>query len=1392
MHFNSIFSRKICESQTNKEHSQSHESVQRLLKDLGLAEYYPQKITYGDVIKLTEDALKDVRKPPSTLRELPWYFLRRLIGLDSTIRENGSAVGKNDERKRKKNMGVRKNKKSKLSEEEISFSWDEDSEEERNPDSKTEQTGKNDDSGNPSTLWSFMKNLFSRNSSMEQKETDDKSYQVDNARPYKDDNSFTEGTVSRIQQVDRKEMTENGPNSVHPLDLIYVIFLCADDFLRQELADKMSRCQYAVPFILPSADEIKDESNNTVLSWGLRTISRTYCEERVPVTKTLLNLNCPLVSCLSLNTDTTWKSRLLNKMLSPQQETFWHEGLEGGERAQKVSQGMVEIAWYLPAGRGHDKFETPVAFANLRGDANHYFLVSGRLSKWSTTTCIFTEKINKEVLAFLEKNFGEKHLGKVIIVVLHDPAEEKKHIESVEKLTEKLHLDKHQVISYPLVDSNFHTTYSSLRKSIETCIEGNTLEINSVCKIVQDVKRNNWMKVDDTACHQGEEAAEKILKDIDEMESDKMKSNILPCQSDLATREEIGKHEKEICRQKYIAASDLMRQYVVREEEKKWQLQWKQLQYPVSQTFTHFLKYIINFNSRNRKYFLQSLKLGLNERSIEVLQPLYEEYNKCNLEEKSDRTLKRLKELNEQLTYNSLGLEHFFREMAVMYENIVALSEKVRTKKTQDILDTLSKTMADILLEGEAIEILDGDVVHSPVVWLKAVLNHIEKRENIRVFKVSATGAQSSGKSTLLNTVFGLNFPVSSGRCTRGAYMQLVKLDKQLTKRLQCDYLLVIDSEGLMSRVSKNEDYDNELATFVIGLSDLTLVIIKGEGNEMQDVLPIAIHVFLRMNVLKELQACHFVHQNMGAVDVKKTMPIEINAFVKCLDEKTRAAAKEAWKKKYTQFTDVLYYDKNKDNTYVSGLLDGSPPMGKTDIDYSTTMQRLKGDILGRLETFVKKKPCSTLGDFSKWMEIIWEAVKYENFAFSFRNVLTVEAYRGLLTILDHKEWDIKTTMRDNMEKKKKKIRNELVSRADNDNDNTTMMTKIENMTGKVDKKMAYYIRCSIKTLFCCIDHYFHCSGCMDCNKEVRNRDLLQDYKAQFEHEILRFQKALEEEMSQSTKNLVVELSSHEDSIKMDDILKKKVKEVISKSKSTSPSMAHKEKIFDEMWKTETEEIIGKVTPKHISETDIQTTVQNAIRTCLGPDYFRYIRKKISASRSFDDLGFIVKQQHADGSTKLAPHALRQLRESTEAIVDTTFVHYSRVEKGREFEQKHAETLFKDIQKEIDQIKDGGIETTLDYRVDLMMYIEELAVMNFSLNQKAYEENRCLRGLLDRKKDAYHEVFLITTGLGNQAKEFAKIFLKITKENMEDRMTNTGLLNILRNNHGTHSEVHKL
>ena len=1323
MHFNSIFSRKISIIPAEAENGEVKKSVKTLLENLGLMEYYPQKLSYGDVIKVTENACNETDEKPSLLQELPWFFLRRLIGLNSTIREKGSVIVKRNVRKRKRSPVMTKKMEGKgRKKRKLNFSWNDDSEEE--------------DTGD--------QYISSKHES-------------------------------------EKEDTESVINSIHPLDLIYIIFLCADDFLRQELADKMSKCQYAVPFILPSAIDKGDESMNTVLHWGLQTISRTYCEEKGSVvTKNVLGVSCPIVSFLSINTNTTWKSKILNKMLSPQQDTFWHEGLEGGNRTQRVSQGMVEVSWYLPAGRGHDEFKAPVTFTNLRGDANQFPVVTETLCKLSTSTCVFTDKINKDVLAFLEKYFGEKHLKKLILVILFCPAHETNHVKSSKKLKEQLDLDDCHIICRPSEDSSFHTTYEILKKSLRTCIDETTDIGTSILQFINDVKSSACMKVDDVACWDGYNAARGILEEIAGMESDKVKSDILPCQSDLATREEIGRHEKEICRQKYIGESDLITQYMARKEEEKWQLQWKQLQYPISDTFTRFLQYVRSFSSIKRKYFLQSLKLGLNERSTELLQPLYEDYEKYRLEEKSPETDRKLRELNEHLTYSSLGLEHFFREMAVMYENMAALRKKLGPKKylLDDVLEKLSETMADIVLEGDAMEILDGDAVHSPVLWLKAVLTQIERRGEIRIFKVSALGAQSSGKSTLLNTVFGLNFPVSSGRCTRGAYMQLVKIDENFAKRLKCDYLLVIDSEGLMSRVSKNDDYDNELATFVIGLSDLTLVVIKGEGNEMQDVLPIAIHVFLRMNVLGELQACHFVHQNMGAVDVKKTMPVEIDTFVQLLDEKTRAAAQEAWKKKYTRFADVLHYDKNKDNTYVSGLWDGSPPMGKTDLEYSNTMQRLKGNILERLENVATKKHCSTLGDFSKWLESIWEAVKYENFVFSFRNVLAVEAYKRLSRILNDKEWKIKRIMRDNMDKKTKEIKSKITTIAQKDS--CTAMKTIEQMTEKADENITDYVRVSIKELLTCIRHYFQCPGCQekDCDEEVRNRQFLRDYKGEFEHDIVRFMRALEEEISQSIKNLVVELSSHEDNAKMDKILKKKVRKVIDKAKSLTEK--EKKKIFDDMWETETEEIVRKYPQKKTSANHIKTTVQNTIKASLGPDDFRYIQKKADISNEIGNKDFTFKQEHVNGGQKLAPHILRCLRRRTETIVKRAGLHYRKIEKGRKFEQKHAETLFKDIQNRIERIKHEGIETTLDYKVDLMMHIGELAVRDFSLNQTAYEEYRCPRRLLRKKRDAYYEIFLIATGLGNPAVEFGNIICKVTEENLEDRVTCTGLLNTLR------------
>ncbi|XP_035885886.1 interferon-induced very large GTPase 1-like [Phyllostomus discolor] len=126
---------------------------------------------------------------------------------------------------------------------------------------------------------------------------------------------------------------------------------------------------------------------------------------------------------------------------------------------------------------------------------------------------------------------------------------------------------------------------------------------------------------------------------------------------------------------------------------------------------------------------------------------------------------------------------------------------------------------------------MDGDAAYVPLRWAAALFDKVsEKLGNKWLFILSILGLQSSGKSTLLNALFGLQFTVSAGRCTRGAYMQLLKVEETFTEEMGFDFVLVVDTEGLQAPElsNKSKNHENELATFVIGLGNLALINILG------------------------------------------------------------------------------------------------------------------------------------------------------------------------------------------------------------------------------------------------------------------------------------------------------------------------------------------------------------------------------------------------------------------------------------------------------------------------------------------------------------------------------------------------------------------------------------
>lgn len=100
-----------------------------------------------------------------------------------------------------------------------------------------------------------------------------------------------------------------------------------------------------------------------------------------------------------------------------------------------------------------------------------------------------------------------------------------------------------------------------------------------------------------------------------------------------------------------------------------------------------------------------------------------------------------------------------------------------------------------------------------------------------RVAVITILGPQSSGKSTLLNFLFGCDFGTSEGRCTKGVYGTYFKFSNVLLPN--CDGVFLIDTEGLFATLNKKDatrrkDFDSKLVLFCLAVSDFVLINTKG------------------------------------------------------------------------------------------------------------------------------------------------------------------------------------------------------------------------------------------------------------------------------------------------------------------------------------------------------------------------------------------------------------------------------------------------------------------------------------------------------------------------------------------------------------------------------------
>ena len=350
-----------------------------------------------------------------------------------------------------------------------------------------------------------------------------------------------------------------------------------------------------------------------------------------------------------------------------------------------------------------------------------------------------------------------------------------------------------------------------------------------------------------------------------------------------------------------------------------------------------------------------------------------------------------------EVNNNSLGLEHINRELCQVYETYIMYASLHESRediwsKMQFDPDQIPQMFAMLLLHGHPFEILDGYVNNIPLMTVTSVLHQLSLLvgKDKRIFVVSIIGIQSSGKSTLLNTMFGLQFPVSSGRCTRGVFMQLIAIDPTLTSELGYNYLVVLDTEGLRAPeldVDVYYTHDNELATFVVGLSDLTIINLFGEDqSQFQDILQIVVLALIRMQLSYSKPRCIFVHQNVSDISARQNLKYGKQKFLDLLDEMTRCVAKiENCSDRYNSFRDVIEYDSDEVTKYFPTLFQSPPPMSVVSVDYSNMVKLLKSKIIlsysEQVSTFL------TINQWTKKLEQIWSSLLKEKFVFNYQNV---------------------------------------------------------------------------------------------------------------------------------------------------------------------------------------------------------------------------------------------------------------------------------------------------------------------------------------------------------------------------------------------------------------------
>ncbi|XP_030635165.1 interferon-induced very large GTPase 1-like [Chanos chanos] len=1132
---------------------------------------------------------------------------------------------------------------------------------------------------------------------------------------------------------------------IHPMDIYMSVFHCSDDLARQCIFTKLSTCQFAVPLLVP--DPCTGEIEIPV--WPLQQIKKTLkfkWESDTGSSETYMNsficsAQVPTVSFIRLGTSSNSKSQIMNNIISRKRHpTFFSRHCSGSTSNRLLLEGVAEISWYCPGGREDDIFEDCIAFINLHGDGNKY----ARHLK-------FIQDISSVIVLLLPENL--------------EP-ETKKTAESLLKS------------SVPVIPLFSGVEKKSVKKGDSRIAAKNRNEAELSEEIINRVKQclseqRKILSLDDLICRAtdhkftagrsnsraGRANAEKLMDIVmgkDQKNNEellKLKGKFLPLQGEQ-WRNWCTKDKQFYRLQSKVDVSiEQQRAEIEAEKESLRKEQQKTASSP-NPFMEHFLKCMVEGEETERLYFLHSFGKRLEGAFSGVLADLQRQYhrewskNRQNSGDADDV----LDSISKKIECATFGFQHIIRETGQLYE-VFQSCERAEFVHGIDT-DRLPEIGARLMLSGVPLEVMDGDVSHVPLDWVTAVLKKLtEELGDKRVLVLSVLGLQSSGKSTLLNTMFGLQFAVSSGRCTRGVFMQLLPVEECLRCQLSFDFILVMDTEGLRSIEATSDlvfNRDNELATFIVGISDITLINIMGENlYEIQNILQICFQAFLRMKSINIKPSCIFVHQNVSETTAKHNNQEGRRQFIEKLDEISKLAAEEE-NQEVDGFNDIIQFDPDSQMFYFKNLLEGDPPMAPPNPSYSQNVQELKTKLLSVAKWQTNCKLLA-LSEFTQRFTDLWTALLHENFIFNFRNSLDVSIYNKLEHHYEQWSWRLR--------KHALETQNSLCYRVNSKDVKLVDATEIEKSFGTVFQQVKHDVEKYFKEQKHS-DILSQWRGSTDQRLENLKRELIEETRLKgravlsnikFKQELERKKTQYEADLSQRSKALASKLKDRKvsDELQRDEFnnLWSEWKTEVSKEKPKDEDvniqamidntlLAHFQKYRETV--ITHRQIIKFDVAKHVRPSSMRRILKQA----LGKDVKQTVESERSAILPRVG-GFIIKTAKAilpkNQADALEAEGNEIIRKTEEDIHE--FIHFKNINKFGVTQNLMYELLH-EIQRILEECeKTSTFEFTEICKVEISVHVCNGMVHRLTKLNKEFQAVNDPLTYFDSQKEDYYQIF---------------------------------------------------